>query len=381
MGLVAGLLLGIGVALTREAADRTVRDRTKLEALSGLPTLAELPGHARRRTAVRHRHRRSTTLCAVCAPGCCRAMGPEGRRVLLAAPFGGEGTTTTAINLSPRVRRTRRRRAVDRGRYPPAGDRRIAESRIGGGTWRTRWPIPSIATRSSETDLDFEAVHPRGAFNPPRDPAVQRVPAGGARQGTAGLVGTAFDRIVVDGPPVLATADSGLLAGAVDATVLVVRAGRTTDDELNDALTASARGRRRRRRDRADRRPNAPHTRAAARTYRAKVSGPTVILYLPESLIAWRWPQSCWRSSLFGCFGSACCRFVTPRRATAGRLAMFCLVVYWVKPEAMVGVALFLGVRGAAGRACTSAKSFGPVVDLRLPCGAGAGDLFTCCPS
>ncbi|MGV7887053.1 polysaccharide biosynthesis tyrosine autokinase, partial [Mycobacterium kansasii] len=47
-----------------------------------------------------------------------------------------------------------------------------------------------------------------------------------------------FDRIVIDGPPVLATADTGLLSGAVPATVLVVRAKRTTADELQDALTA-----------------------------------------------------------------------------------------------------------------------------------------------
>ena len=29
-----------------------------------------------------------------------RKIGPEARRVLVAAPFGGEGTTTTALNLA-----------------------------------------------------------------------------------------------------------------------------------------------------------------------------------------------------------------------------------------------------------------------------------------
>ncbi|WP_066915373.1 P-loop NTPase family protein [Mycobacterium interjectum] len=87
-------------------------------------------------------------------------------------------------------------------------------------------------------------------------------------------VSASFDRTVVDGPPVLATADAGLLAGAVQATVLVVRAGRTTEDELSDALTAlRAAG--------ADvvgtvltdaRIPR--HARAAARTYRTKVGRP-----------------------------------------------------------------------------------------------------------
>ena len=47
-----------------------------------------------------------------------------------------------------------------------------------------------------------------------------------------------FDRLVIDGPPVLATADTALLADAVEVTVLVVRTGRTTIDEVEDALHA-----------------------------------------------------------------------------------------------------------------------------------------------
>ncbi|BCI85918.1 hypothetical protein NIIDMKKI_11240 [Mycobacterium kansasii] len=82
-----------------------------------------------------------------------------------------------------------------------------------------------------------------------------------------------FDRMLVDGPPVLATADTGLLAGAVQATVLVVRAGRTTVDELNDALTAlRAAGAQIAGTVLTDARVPR-HTRAAARIYRAKVSG------------------------------------------------------------------------------------------------------------
>ena len=80
---------------------------------------------------------------------------------------------------------------------------------------------------------------------------------------------------MVDGPPVLATADSGLLGGAVDATVLVIRAGRTTEDEIADALTAlRAAGANVVGTVLTDARI-ARHTRAATRTYRAKISGPT----------------------------------------------------------------------------------------------------------
>jgi Mrp family chromosome partitioning ATPase len=74
---------------------------------------------------------------------------------------------------------------------------------------------------------------------------------------------------------VLATADTRLLAGAADGTVLVVRAARTTGDEIKDALFAL--------------RPSGAdvvgtvltnarvslHTKAAARSYQAKLKGPT----------------------------------------------------------------------------------------------------------
>nr|WP_245605044.1 Wzz/FepE/Etk N-terminal domain-containing protein [Mycobacterium genavense] len=99
LGLVAGMLLGIAVALTREATDHTVRDREKLERLSKMPTLAEPPGT--RGTAPRFgtdisfddavRGFRARLL---------RAAGPGVTRVLVTAPFGGEGTTTTALNLA-----------------------------------------------------------------------------------------------------------------------------------------------------------------------------------------------------------------------------------------------------------------------------------------
>ena len=86
-------------------------------------------------------------------------------------------------------------------------------------------------------------------------------------------ISASFDRLVIDGPPVLATADTGMLSGAAQATVLVVRAGRTTEDELTDALTAlRAAGANVVGTVLTDARVSR-HTRAAARTYRAKLSG------------------------------------------------------------------------------------------------------------
>lgn len=269
MGLAAGLLLGTGVALTREAADRTVRDRADLERLSELPTLAELPG--KRGTAPRFgtnisfddavRGLRARLL---------RAMEPGTRRVLLTAPFGGEGTTTTAVNLARAFAESGEEALLVEGdtRRPVIAGLLKVDSGEGLGN---ALADPDIATEAVKPTsiprlftLAARAVRrdtlPSSAYLPEvLDKVMQDVSA-------------SFDRTVVDGPPVLATADSGLLAAAVQATVLVVRAGRTTEDELSDALIAlRAAG--------ADvvgtvltdaRMPR--HARAAARTYRTKVS-------------------------------------------------------------------------------------------------------------
>ena len=270
MGLVAGLLLGVAVALTREATDHTVRTRQKLEQLSRLPTLAELPGH--RGSAPRWgtdisfddavRGLRARLL---------RAMGPEARGVLLAAPFGGEGTTTTALNLARAFTELGEDVLLVEGdtRRPVIAGLLKVESGEG------------LSNALANPDITTEAVKPTpisklfilAARSVRREtlPCSAYLPE--VLDKVLREVSASFDRTVVDGPPVLASADSGLLGGAVQATVLLVRAGRTTEDELNDALTAlRAAGAEIVGTVLTDARM-ARHTKAATRTYRAKVSG------------------------------------------------------------------------------------------------------------
>jgi capsular exopolysaccharide synthesis family protein len=267
MGLLAGLLLGVAAALVREAADRTIRDAATLGRLTDLPTLAELPG--RRGDTPRFgtdalfddamRTFRTRLL---------QAMGPEVSRFLVTAPFGGEGTTTTAVNLAQcftelgervlLVEGDPRRSTIaplmgvksGLGLADVLADRSVAAEAL----WPTAVPgLFVVASRQARRN----ATLPSSADLPE---VLEHLSAG-------------FDRMVLDAPAVLATAETGLLAGAVPATVLVVRSGRTTAEEVKDALHAlrsagadvvgavltDARVSRR--------------TKAAARNYRAKLTG------------------------------------------------------------------------------------------------------------
>ncbi|GAB4697013.1 hypothetical protein MOKP118_04280 [Mycobacterium avium subsp. hominissuis] len=271
IGFIAGLLLAIAVALTREAGDRTVRTRAKLEELSGLPTLAELPG--RRGGTPRFgtdtafddavRGMRTRLL---------RAMGPDARQVLVTGPFGGEGTTTTAMNLALALAEMGEDALLVEGdsrRHVIAGLLRV-ESGEGlasalanpAAAAEVVKPTPIsrlfiLASRSARR----ESLPPSAYLPEVVDRVVQEL-------------SSRFDRIVIDGPPVLATADTGLLSGAVPATVLVVRAKRTTADELRDALTAlRAAGAHVVGTVLTDARQSL-HIRAADRAYRSKVSRP-----------------------------------------------------------------------------------------------------------
>ncbi len=271
IGFIAGVLLAIAVALTREAGDRTVRTRAKLEELSNLPVLAELPG---KRGGTPRFGTDSAFDDAVrgMRARLLRAVGPDVRRVLVTGPFGGEGTTTTAMNLALALAEIGEDALLVEGdsrRHVIAGLLRV-ESGEG------------LASALANPDAAAQVVKPtpisklfvlasRSARRESLPPSaylpevIDRVLQG---------LSSRFDRIVVDGPPVLATADAGLLAGAVQATVLVVRAKRTTADELQDALTAlRAAGAQVVGTVLTDARQSL-HIRAADRAYRSKVSRP-----------------------------------------------------------------------------------------------------------
>jgi capsular exopolysaccharide synthesis family protein len=225
-GLVAGLLLGIALALIRHTTDRTVRNRETLEQVSGVPTLGALP---RNGTAVNSplfdeavRTLRTRLLAQA---------GAEHRSVLMTSPVIDDGATTTALKLAMSFTQLGEMAALVEG-----DPRRPAIARLVGRESDTGL-ADVLAGRSTVDDAVKATFHTDLsvlASNRPVNPEW--------RFGTAVLARTVeklcarFDRVLVDGPPALVNADAGIIAGAVNATVLVVRAGKTTTDEVTAAI-------------------------------------------------------------------------------------------------------------------------------------------------
>jgi capsular exopolysaccharide synthesis family protein len=232
LGLIGGVLLGVAAALTRNAIDRTIRGREQLEELSVSPTLAELP--ARRGSAPRFGTESSfDDAMRGLRTRLLRVIGPEARRVLVAAPFGGEGTTTTALNLALSFIELGEKVLLIEGdiRRPVIAGLMNGTSKLGLASALADCAIPGEAVHNTRVKNLFvlASVTARDDETLPRSADLPEV---------LQELSAHFDRLVVDGPPVLATADTGLLADAAEVTVLVVRAGRTTVDEVEDAVHA-----------------------------------------------------------------------------------------------------------------------------------------------
>ncbi|MEM7167210.1 MAG: Wzz/FepE/Etk N-terminal domain-containing protein [Planctomycetota bacterium] len=277
--LIAALatLLSIGAVYAVEFLDHRIHDEHTLRRSSNLPILGQIPVYPKGADltvgASRNASSRVTQTIDVMSPILKRIHSQlDGRKVLLVTgPDAGAGKSFVALHLAAcSAALGKRTLLIDADLHQPQVHQHLGIPQYPGlferlkGTHHNRRLALEVAlfmatgasglrVRPNELPLpgkDGIAVAPQptlgaGVGHFTRDPNLHVIPCGSCTKDSAPLfespelteflaeIRPAYDLIVIDSPPIGVIADSMLLSGSADGTVLVLRAGISTDHDYH----------------------------------------------------------------------------------------------------------------------------------------------------
>lgn len=242
VGLLAGLALGVSLAVARQVLDRTVRTPEHVRASTSLPVLSTITAQQTRR----RRRSRADGLVAAADPGSPRAEAYRRLRtnltfsaathrmqvIVVTSPLAGEGKTTTSCNLAIALAESGRRVLLVEGdlRRPRVSKALGLEGAVG---------LTNVLVGQVEESDVIQQWGPHGLFV---------LPAGTLPPNPSELLGSdkmrafvqrmrqRFDVVILDTPPTLPVTDATIAAAHADSVVLVVRYGHTTRDQARSAV-------------------------------------------------------------------------------------------------------------------------------------------------
>jgi len=252
MGLILGLLGGAGLALLRDQMDNRIYKPDQIQEM-GYHELGVVPDMnpliedqlGGKRTVERDGRHLESSLVGVLKPYSAVAESyrkvwtnlklgrPDGASatVLVTSPGSGDGKSVTAANLAIA--------SAQAGRSTLLVDGDLRRSRLHEVFDMTRAPG---LVEALQNDLQEHAM---------KRPVIDNLcvlPAGTEVDSPSKIFGSSrfrefllraqqyFDHVIVDSAPVLAAADSPILSDLCDTTLCVVRAGRTTEAELDQTV-------------------------------------------------------------------------------------------------------------------------------------------------
>lgn len=239
MSLMLGLMLGIAAAFLQSWADQRIQGSDELRSVAGVPVLCAIPHMAGRLTSAERGQRTQLDPMSDAAEayrnirtavyfGLRRSRA---KTLIITSPTQGEGKSTLAANLAITMAQ-----AGDRVLLIDADLRKPSLNRIFGldderGLTRFLSGTESLERSIQSTRMDRLDV--LGCGPVPGNPSEIL----NGRQFAAMLEKLAgrYDRILLDSPPVLPFADARILGSVCDATLLVLRAQKSTRRMFEDA--------------------------------------------------------------------------------------------------------------------------------------------------
>ena len=232
VAIVAGVLLGAGLALLRDRLDGRLRSVEEIQTIIGLPILGVVPAMSGRRTAVAramtvHLDPRSTVAESYRTIRTAVYFGTNGtacKTLLITSPEPGDGKTTSASNLAIAIAQTGRSvLLLDADFRKPTQHKNLdIKDAVGlSSVLAGREPLERAIQRTGVEGLDILPCGPIPA-NPSE---ILNSREFGELIDT---LATRYDHIIFDSPPVNAVTDARILGAVCDATILVLRADKST---------------------------------------------------------------------------------------------------------------------------------------------------------
>ncbi|MFD0483068.1 polysaccharide biosynthesis tyrosine autokinase [Kineococcus sp. GCM10028916] len=235
LGLLAGVVLGTGLAVLREVLDTTVKSLTTITD-HGAPALGSVPdgpGGPRPELVLEgSRSPQSEALRQIRTNLQFADVDHPPQVLVVTSALPGEGKSTTAVNLALTAATAGMRVILVEGdlRLPKVADYLGVEDSAGLTT-----------VLAGRADLD-DVLQPYG------DTGLSVLASGPIPLNPAALLGSRHmadlltrlreraDLVIIDSPPLLPVADAAVLARQTDGAIMVVKHGKTTRDHLTRGL-------------------------------------------------------------------------------------------------------------------------------------------------
>ncbi|WP_328813637.1 polysaccharide biosynthesis tyrosine autokinase [Rhodococcus sp. NBC_00297] len=237
LGVAVGLLLGIALAVIRDRLDNTIKDRTALADLSGVPVVGVVPfdktikeeaalsfAESSSGTAEAFRELRTNLqFLEVDSPP---------RVIVVTSAVPAEGKTTTAVNLALVLAEAGHRVALIEGDL-----RRPRVSKYLGLVGSVGFSTVLSGQADVEEVLQPTKFHGVDVLaSGPLPPNPSELLGSEAARTVMDTLRASFDYVVVDAPPLLPVTDASVITAHADGAIVVARHGHTKRDELTRAL-------------------------------------------------------------------------------------------------------------------------------------------------
>ena len=232
VAMVAGALLGAGLALLRDRRDGRMHSVEEIQQIIGLPILGVVPSMAGRRTAVAramtvHLDPRSVVAEAYRTVRTAVYFGTTGvqaKTILITSPEPGDGKTTSASNLAIAIAQTGRSVLLLDADFRKPTQHKNLDVKDGVGLSSVLSGRESLDRAIQRTGVEGLDILPCGPIPANPSEILNSREFGELIDSLAAR----YDHILFDSPPVNAVTDARILGAVCDATILVLRADKST---------------------------------------------------------------------------------------------------------------------------------------------------------